>query len=135
MDCQIKIQKDFQKKQIFNLKTMKLNKNTKSFITISATLTVTVFALFSIVYIAFANQPFTTILEAEKNILIEEQHEIKKKGDFWREKLEKESSKLEEQQRKVNDIKARINSLSSDHDQNTGRIDQITRTLEVYKGL
>ena len=108
----------------------KLNQATKNFIYLMAVILILGFSL-----IAVAKEPFPTVLKSEKQVLIEEQHDIQKKANFWKEKLAKESSVLEKQQRKVDDIKERLDSLSSMHDKNTGRIERIDLTLELYEGF
>jgi len=108
-----------------------LNQNTKYFLYGL----VIVFSAFSIAYMAFANSTLTSVLEGEKNILIEEQLEIQENTSKLKSKLSKYSEELDRLQGLVNTLKSQIQDNKDYHNINTGKIEQITRTLDLYEGL
>ena len=108
-----------------------LNKNTQNFIFAI----IIFFSLFSLVYIAFANTPFTTVLEAQKNILIEEQLEIQENTSKLKDRLSKQEEELNTLQERVETLRTQIQNNKDFHNINTGKIQSIDSTLSLYEGL
>lgn len=93
------------------------------------------FVIFSLFSIAKANTPFTSVLEAEKNLLIEHQLELESTTGKIKEKLSKEKEKLERLRNFVLGIESKIQQNKDTHNMNTGKIQSIDRSLSLYEGL
>lgn len=109
----------------------KLNKQTQYVIYAIAI----IFSVFSLIYIAFANTTFTTVLESQKNIIIEEQLEIQEKTSKLKSKLSKYSEELQRLQIFVEELEGEIQKNKDYHNINTGKIQAISATLDLYEGL